>query len=98
MAEPDAADLLGPDEAARLEDTHVLEHARPRQGPRGEQLGHRFRSAGEACDGVAPGRIGEGMEDVVEGGSSVSHGTNRTKLNRIRKFYPDRNRLENFNR
>jgi len=73
LAGPDAADLLGPDEPARLEDGDVLEDGRQRHRERLRQLAHRHRPAAEPLDDRAPGRVGEGLEDEIQLRLRVKH-------------------------
>ena len=69
----DASDLLGADEAAGLEDLKVLDDSGEghRQGSR--QVADGGRPAAQAIDQVAPGWVGEGLEDAVEGGRRSRH-------------------------
>jgi hypothetical protein len=68
-----AADLLGPDEPARLQHLQVLEHSGQRHGERLRELRHRGRSAREPLDHLAPARVGERTEHAIEGGALVRH-------------------------
>ena len=63
-----ASDLFGADEAAGLEDLKVLDDRGEghRQGSR--QVAGGGRPAAQAVDQVAPGWVGEGLEEAVEGG------------------------------
>src|SRR5262249_2127114 len=64
---PHAPGLRGADEPARLEQLHVLADRGERHGERGAELGHRPGADDEALHDRATGRVGERVEDLVEG-------------------------------
>ena len=61
-----APDLLGADEAARLENGQVLHDGGQGHLERPGQLAHRGRAGAEAFDQVAAGGVAQGPEDLVD--------------------------------
>ena len=62
----DTADLLRLHQPGGLEHLHVLDDRGQRHGERLRQLAHRRRAVAEPFDDGTAGRIGEGLEGVVE--------------------------------
>src|SRR5919204_2358573 len=76
-----SADLLAAHEAALLENVQVLEHGRERDREWGGEVTDRCRPALEPLHHPPSARVGEGVEDAVEGRTR-----RRTTLNHPLKY------------
>ncbi len=72
-ARADPADLLGADEATRLQDLQVLDDAGEGHVERSGELADRRRASAEPFDHVAAAGVGQGLEHPIERGALVKH-------------------------